>query len=204
MIHQTWKDENIPIEWVGFVDGWKRYPHVLWTDEDLKNFMSGIPFWNNYKKTIEKIDAARYYILKEYGGIYVDLDFQLFKDITPLLTHPFVVGLEPEEHARLHNKQRIISNAFMASTKGSPFITHVCRRLKDFQHESDPLYSTGPFFLTKMYEEFEDKNDISVVDSKFLFPLVKDSANNISMADLSEDAYAAHHYWGSWWRKNPS
>ena len=39
-------------------------------------------------------DALRFYILKEYGGVYLDCDLKLYKTPDNLLDLPYVIGYE--------------------------------------------------------------------------------------------------------------
>lgn len=38
-------------------------------------------------------DFMRFMVLKEHGGLYLDTDVELRKDVTPILTHRFVTGV---------------------------------------------------------------------------------------------------------------
>jgi hypothetical protein len=51
----------------------------LWDDEKVNEFIKTQPkdikkIWGEFPSTFYKIDFVRYLILKEYGGIYMDLD----------------------------------------------------------------------------------------------------------------------------------
>ena len=89
IIHQTWKNENIPYdtfkkEWI---DSWTNlnpaWEYKLWTDEDILSFIEDKFPWfvnrfNEYPKNIQRVDAFRYFVLYEYGGLYADMDFECF------------------------------------------------------------------------------------------------------------------------------
>ena len=58
IIHQTWKDYNIPIHWQKAVESCKiihpNYKYVHWTDADMDDFVKTIypqlySTYNNYK-----------------------------------------------------------------------------------------------------------------------------------------------------------
>ena len=36
--------------------------------------------YNNYPKTIQRVDTVRYFILYKYGGIYADMDYVVKKN----------------------------------------------------------------------------------------------------------------------------
>lgn len=221
IIHQTWKDENIPLHLKSYVETWKihhpGWDYILWTDvmnrefilEEAPGFMS---VYDGYPYAIQRVDAVRYFILKKYGGVFVDLDFECLKCIAPLLHGAqFVAGLEPDTHARSHQKDIIISNAFMASVPGGSFIQALCEnvmRNNFLKYYREPGFNyvldcAGPFMLTKAYKAFDHKEQIAILPAEVLFPLIKDSktgaVNRENIQLVKNTAYAIHHYWGSWW-----
>ena len=107
-----------------------------------------------------RVDAARYFIMHHFGGVYVDLDFECLRAIDPLLEgKTLLLGLEPGSHlgqqvARQSGLERIVGNAFIASQAGHPFWEHVFRQLVGSHRLPDPLDASGPFCLTRAVEIF--------------------------------------------------
>ena len=94
IIHQTWKDYDIPIHWQISQDEWKRlhpdWTYMYWTDDDILNFMREEFPWFlgtfvSFKYNIQRVDAARAFILYKYGGVYSDLDLKPVRSIEPIL-----------------------------------------------------------------------------------------------------------------------
>lgn len=224
-IHQTWKNESVPEQFRPYVDSWQKHhpgwQYTLWTDEMNTDFIANhypgfLRLYNAYPQPIQRVDAVRYFILKTYGGIFVDLDFECLKETSPLLSEgSFIAGLEPREHAIWHHKDYIISNAFMAAAPACPFLDDVCNRLLTndyfrFRREKGfnaILDCAGPFMLSRVYNLYKAKEDVKIVGHELLYPLVKDpltgrirkeDINNIA---VTGNAYAIHHYWGSWWQQ---
>jgi mannosyltransferase OCH1-like enzyme len=98
IIHQTWKDTNIPSKWLYPVesckelhkpeDGWE---YKLWTDESAvefirKEYPKHLDNFMRYPYPIQRADAIRYFILYHYGGVYYDLDVGCRRSLEPL-TH---------------------------------------------------------------------------------------------------------------------
>ena len=55
------------------------FKFMFWDDEKVNQFIKMQPkdikkIWNEFPSTFYKIDFVRYLILKEFGGIYMDLD----------------------------------------------------------------------------------------------------------------------------------
>ncbi|WP_118976925.1 glycosyltransferase family 32 protein [Taibaiella koreensis] len=223
-LHQTWKDEQIPEHLEHYVQSWKSlhpdWAYTLWTDEMNDRFIAThypefLPVYERYPTAIQRVDAVRYFILLQQGGLFIDLDFECLRPISPLLKDTlFVAGLEPAAHAIAHHKAYIISNAFMAGAPGSGFLQYLCGIIKtnDYYRYSRErgfnavLDCAGPFMLSRAYERFPAKEEIRIVDHQLLYPLHKNpvtgtiDAAHRSDPRIREKAYAIHHYWGSWWQ----
>lgn len=225
IIHQTWKNESIPVQLINCVNSWKAnhedWKYILWTDEMNYNFLEKhyplfLPIYNNYESAIQKVDAVRYFILYHFGGVYIDLDFYCFKNISPIISGAdCAFGLEHDDHVLVHKKNMIISNAIMASKPGSKFFKLLCNELYEaeitvFNDRNEMvLETTGPFMLTRVYERNRKNTllNVHIIKSDYLYPLPKDTINqelqvNIENGIISDElksAYALHYYWGSWW-----
>jgi len=100
------------------------------------------------------VDAARYFILHKYGGVYADLDILPTRDISPLLQYVDVV-LPVTPNVGL-------TNAFLASAKGSDFFDYLIHRLAGAQHHWYNPFSrhlrvitgAGPYFLWGNFNEY--------------------------------------------------
>jgi mannosyltransferase OCH1-like enzyme len=90
IIHQTYKTANLtklPYLWqishIKCQAMFPKYKHILWTDESARQFMKThypqhLANYDSYKYPIQRVDAARYFILYHYGGIYIDMDIECF------------------------------------------------------------------------------------------------------------------------------
>lgn len=196
---------------------WK---HILWTDEMNLDFIRNeFPFflqqYLEYPTNIQRVDAVRYFLLYKYGGVYVDLDFECKENITPLISNASCIfGREPEEHCRTHDRDLIISNAFMAASPGHPFIRALCNRLSTVTSIAEDniqitLDTTGPFMLSDLYQAYTKKEEVDLLDSSLLYPYTKkellDYAKRRSYdTQRLGKVYAIHHYAGTWWKQHDS
>jgi len=224
IIHQTWKSEEIPPAFKIFQHSWQsNHPlwlHMLWTDEMNREFIESnyphfLSIYDGYATNIQRVDAARYFILYHYGGVYVDLDFLCLRNIEPILEgESCVLGREPDEHCKIHKKKIIVSNAFIASTPRHDFISALCGEVSNpiraaYSRNDRILESTGPFMLTRSYERFDLKQQVKLLPHNILYPLNKSELGKLSATDQVtskfseklENAYAIHYYWGSWWKR---
>lgn len=221
IIHQTWKDKNVPSAYLVFQKSWQTHlpdwEYRLWTDTENRDFLAThydwfLPIYDAYPKAIMRADAIRYFWMYHYGGLYVDLDFEALKSVEPLFEgQKIVIGLEPESHAQKELVQQkgltyILCNAFLASIPKAGFWKFMISQLVKDQKQLDPLDATGPFCLTRGYQSFEDKASITLIPAALLYPIDENVGyDNLTKKLTSEvpvntEAYGIHHWAGSWWR----
>jgi inositol phosphorylceramide mannosyltransferase catalytic subunit len=222
IIHQTWKDERIPVSMQKLAASWKRshpgWEYRLWTDKQNREFIRThypdfLDQYDSYPYHIQRVDAVRYYLLYTFGGLYVDLDFECFRSFERLLSeHECLFGLEPPEHCEIHNRDRIIGNALMATTPKHPFFRAIINDLSVFESTNPQLNTmiletTGPFMLSRVYDFNDHPGGVTLLPSQQLYPLSIFEAEQVVAGMMSETileklngAYAAHYHMGTWWR----
>ena len=142
---------------------------MFWSDDNINNFVykklaDGDNMYNvlfKYNHSLEKADAIRYFILYEFGGIYLDFDVEFFNSILPYLNrgYPCMMTRDPPEQAYLFgNMETVVSNALMMCLPGHPFMRLVIDSLPDFMKlKLNVVFTTGPFFLTEIYNRYRTK-----------------------------------------------
>ncbi len=173
IIHQTWKTEDIPREWAESKASWQRFHpdwrYIFWTDRDLESFIAErypwfIETYRDYPYAIQRVDASRYFILYEYGGIYSDLDVICNRNGDFLLSHKAIIPqTEPVG----------FSNDLIMTEPKHPFflqmINNLARAHRKFSR--NPLllrhfrvmFSTGPLYLTRQYRNFPAKAEMFIL-----------------------------------------
>jgi len=156
IIHQQWKGTTIQNEkYNEWRAKWKAifseptFEHILWTDEtQLKLIEDHYPFfleyYKNYQFGIQRADAARYFILFHYGGIYADLDYEPLENFWEYLPNDRVGLIESPYQ---YNEK--VQNSMMSSPQKDAFWEHSFVVLME-DHEKPVLASTGPVFLDKV------------------------------------------------------
>lgn len=163
IIHQTWKDENIPERWKEAVDSCislhPKYKYILWTDKMMSKFVKKFypefyATYRSYPYDIQRCDAFRYLVLYKYGGIYLDMDMMCKKKLDDLLHYDLVVV--HSDHVR-----RYWRNAFYMSIPKHPFFRYCIEELPNHKNDYscfgghwNIMNSTGPFFLTNRLKEY--------------------------------------------------
>lgn len=217
IIHQTWKDAEVPAQWRPYQESWRaRHPgweHRLWTDADLHAFIREhygwfLPIYEGYADPIMRADAARYFLLYHFGGLYADLDYECLRPFDELLAgRRLVVGLEPAAHMELPltkatGLQRMLCNALMASEPGHPFWEHVFRQLVASHRAPEALGATGPYMLTHAYNAYPRPAELTVLPAAQLHPITSDQRWAAMAPEQREAiarvAYGVHHWHNSW------
>ena len=162
IIHQTWKDRSVPDRFRAAQASWQaahpEWEYRLWTDADLDDVVSTyapelVPLYRSYPYQIQRVDAARYVILRQFGGAYADLDLVCMKPLDGLRAHRVVLPLTTPWG---------VSNQFMLSQPGQSLFDYAIRSLPDayrrwqrwwFPRHLRVLRTTGPLFLTARLKE---------------------------------------------------
>jgi len=221
IIHQTWKSQEIPEEWKSHVASWKRFhpdwEYLLRTDEDNREFIKEyypeiLSIYDSYTYNIQRADAVRYLILHKFGGLYADMDIEC------LAARQFILGLEPDEHAKDHGIESIISNALMISIPGHPFLSSIIDNMlktgidQSITFHDEVLSSTGPIMISNILKTCSCKN-VTVLPSYVFSPYISSSNELLALLNRSNNYHYlkkqclkngtfAIHYWANTWVRN--
>ncbi|MFA0812842.1 glycosyltransferase family 32 protein [Microbulbifer epialgicus] len=176
IIHQTWKDDSIPIEYQSYVRSVKKFhsdwEYKLWTDTDMLNFVKDfypefLCIYQNYHTVIQKCDFFRYLIVKHFGGFYLDLDVEIICSLSELIDQQdnvFFVEkiLSREECIFYGNRDSIrISNYAFGTIPHHIFWDYFLTYLiqprfssRPITNDNDILESTGPGILTTVFHDY--------------------------------------------------
>ena len=126
IIHYTWfSGEQMPDYLIEIMNTWKEklpdYEFILWDAEKLKevnNTFANEAF--SVKKWAFAADVVRCYAVYTYGGIYLDVDVEVFKSFDDYLNSSMFIGQENSIHeiAQIHY---LTSHCFGAE-KHHPFL----------------------------------------------------------------------------------
>ncbi|WAR00207.1 IMT3-like protein [Mya arenaria] len=194
IIHQTWKDTNIPMKLTSWVRSWLKvntdYQYYLWTDESARELIKErhptlLKTFDSYTEGIRRADALRYVILYEFGGVYADMDVESLQNLDPMLRkYACFVPQEPYEHPILYgNFEHLVINALMGCRPRHPFMKMLIDNLPYFSHMWNVLDSTGPHFLTNVYRRYTDEthlepindNGVYLAPAEYFFPTIDPS-----------------------------
>eukprot|EP00516_Mucochytrium_quahogii_P012149 CAMPEP_0203805676 /NCGR_PEP_ID=MMETSP0100_2-20121128/14375_1 /ASSEMBLY_ACC=CAM_ASM_000210 /TAXON_ID=96639 /ORGANISM=" , Strain NY0313808BC1" /LENGTH=371 /DNA_ID=CAMNT_0050714237 /DNA_START=398 /DNA_END=1510 /DNA_ORIENTATION=+ len=154
IIHQQWKKKDLPkgSKYNKWHDQWRKlfpepeYQHILWTDESALKLIEEhydwfLELYTTYKHGIQRADAARYFIMYHYGGLYADLDYEPLQNFWPHLAKDRVSLIESPYQ---YNEK--VQNSLMSSPKNDPFWKLSFTMLVE-AFSKPVLSATGPVFL---------------------------------------------------------
>ncbi|WP_336801276.1 glycosyltransferase [Kaistia sp. MMO-174] len=212
IIHQTWRDRDIPQAMQAFVASWpKLHPGWeirLWTDDDLARLVETdyphlAELYFGYARPIQRADLGRYLVLRSYGGVYADLDAEALRPFDEWLgaDRP-VFAEEPRSHlaetvVAVRQFSHVVSNAVMLSPAGHPFWNAVIDLAIECRHALDPLDSTGPFLLTGAVEATNAEIRPEVLPGYMFSPRDK-AGRDCADIDPARPALAQHHWLHTW------
>src|SRR6266436_7942477 len=86
IIHQIWLGSELPEEFIALQQSWIEYHlgrdwlYKLWTDEDVANMeLYNKAFYDATDNYGIKSDILRWEILYNFGGVYIDMDFECLR-----------------------------------------------------------------------------------------------------------------------------
>jgi len=173
IIHQIWLGGDVPpgeqqrclnIE-KSLPPGWS---YKLWRDSDvqeLATFKNKAQF-NTTNCLGQKSDLLRMEILNNIGGIYLDTDFEVYKDFNNILDLEFFCGIA-------YDREPTLLNSIMGSSPGNNFIKSLLELDKPLKWSNsiEVMDTTGPYFLTrKFFSEIDKNNNIVAFPNSFFFP----------------------------------
>ncbi|CAG8549589.1 16128_t:CDS:2 [Racocetra persica] len=123
-----------------------------------------------------KSDIIRMEVLRDFGGIYLDLDVIVLQPFDDLLYYDFTMGIEK-------TNQSTLCNAAIVSRPFAPFLTRWMLGYKDFDDSDWSRHSIRlPYNMSKVYS-----NDIHVLNATaFFWPTWMDEHLDL--------AYASNNY----------
>lgn len=197
IIHQSYKTKDLPHFFKQspeliqkFMPDWE---YQFWSDEDLDKFIKeaypdSYDMWITLSPKIKRIDVSRYYLLHYFGGIYLDMDFHIRKDLEPLLTGANIFSYK--SYQAVVKGWEFFGNAFMASKKGEPFWLDLIHHIYE-QPNSDPvLQHTGPMGIGNFL--FNKPQYNTCVFSHHIF-------DNSQCGDgIGKGEYGVHHRTATW------
>lgn len=172
IVHQIWynmgKGSVLPFEYhqqqksvkqMCRQNGWV---YILWDETMSLQLLKSLyddftPLFMSYKSHIYRVDAIRYFILHAFGGVYLDMDLEVFQSLDFLIRPPRQCVF-----TRTTTTKSNLSNYMMASCKGHELMEEMIQKLKlnhsKWWHVPKSHFTTmniaGPWFLEKCVKTY--------------------------------------------------
>lgn len=203
-LHQVWLGSEIPEGYKRLSKTWTDlhpdWEYKLWTDVDLHVF--GLDKNEHYLSLQNygmKSDILRYYILKEYGGVYADTDFICVKNITPLLKYDFFGCGGP---ATMENSEPEIFNGLFGSIPNHPILIEAVESFsKPIEKVTNIIEQSGPKFFTRIiFNKINEDSSAVILPLSYFYPLpaVARFAKTNPFSWVKPESYGIHLWESSW------
>ena len=212
IIHQMWDDVDMPESCRSYADTWTRHnpkwEYMLWSNDNIQELLDSDYGWfrdtyNNYEYDICRWDAARYFILHKYGGLYCDVDIECFRSVDDLFKeHPVVFDENPGDY-----NESVLTNSIYYTLPGCRFMhrcmKHLSVQVAQRKPRDDPnkfvIRSTGPEFMTAMYYKWKHITGIEHKSHIHFERLRRDLRAEADSSYVPEkDEYGIHRSMGTW------
>lgn len=198
-IHYLWLSDEKPDNVIACLDSWKQhlkdYEIIEW---NKSNFPYNDFTWTREAFSVQKwafvTDFFRLWVLKNYGGIYLDADVVVRNNFDDFLEHKMFIGAEFTEQLGPH---------VIGAEKEHPFIAK-CLNYYENRHfiingKNDEL--PIPRIMTKIFiMEYKYDDKITFIDNKPLLfndiTIYNDTYFTINVYNGCNICY--HNYFGAW------
>ena len=204
-IHYIWLGNNpLPDIAVQCIESWKKfcpdYEIIRWDETNLE--LDKYQFASDAYKAGEYAfasDVFRFDILKSEGGIYLDIDVELYKPLDDFLTNDFFTGFE--------NKLYVAPGLVMGATANHPFLDSMLEIYSRETFDNENLKTVCVLATDYLEERYNLKcngktqklsDGITVYAPAYFCP--KDSLTH--KIKMTKNTYSIHHYYGSWTKPN--
>ena len=191
IFHRVWVGSNpVPDEFAAYGEGWKRlhpdWDMRQWTEDNLPELFRPEGA-DRRRDPTERSDLLRYELVRRFGGVYLDMDFECLKPIDELIEGiDFFVGYIVADQFGEEATRRRVGSAIIGAEPGHAILERAIREAQprpDFTYDKD---ATGPLFLERLLQDFPDATRFPL---EYLYP---------QTPEQEEDAYAIHHEARAW------
>jgi inositol phosphorylceramide mannosyltransferase catalytic subunit len=151
IIHQIWLGGDVPGNLRALMQTWRElhpeWKYMLWTESNLPELVNQSQF-DGAGLFAVKADIARVEILREFGGVYVDADYECHRPIDPLVEGANLMVLSEGDGS--------ITNSIIGSIPDHELLSVLIDEMGQIDLDAisspdfDPLTWTGPKLWTRV------------------------------------------------------
>lgn len=196
IIHYCWFGKAKKSKELDCINSWKKYCRdytiIEWNEDnfDVNKFEYAKEAYKN--KCWSKVsNFVRFWALYNYGGIYLDTDILILKNIDALLNNECFFGIE------YNKKYPFYEEDFRSTLFGTAIIGSV------FQHQT--INRILKHYTNKKFDEFEktsESNSVLLITNLFKEDIINNctiySTHLLYPNDETQDSYTKHLKFDSW------
>ena len=183
ILHQVWLGPNpLPDDFVAYRETWREHNPEwtleLWTEDHLPDELRRGEVYDRLRVPAERADILRLEVLWQFGGVYVDTDFECRRSLEPLLDGVdfFTAYLKPGR----------VNNAIIGATPRHRILERALTELMPAQTYKYDKEAAGPLFLDRLVKDYPE---ITIFEPELFYPATPGER---------ERAVAIHHAARSW------
>ena len=223
IIHQIWFQgaNNVPSKYHSNISKMKQFhpnwEYKLWDEQSISNLTASLQSDDiggsppTFEHLHQKVDYARYVILHQLGGVYVDMDVVIYKPFDTLLEEysAYEVIISKANGNFFENMLACgspvcINNGIIISKPNSTFLKHLITEIDNKmkspftglgEHKSITISrTTGPTMFTNVYnnQDLIDNSKIKLLHHSYLEPCF------MNVCSIKPNTYAIHKHELSW------
>lgn len=200
-IHQIWLGGSLPNKYRVYTDSWREFhpewEYYLWIDGEGVD-MPRRDLFDRIKNPGQKSDFLRYHILNQFGGLYVDTDFECLKPFDSLAYAEFLVGVGYPAAPQLYI-------GLIGSIPNHPITSTLVSSLDKVRGKNWRAIfdTTGADFFTSIFFKLvtEYTKGVVVLPTDYFYPFSNKKRHQDNGRDYIKDCSYAIHYWDVSWLK---
>ncbi len=207
IIHQIWIGSPVPERYNNWRASWKKHnpdwEYKLWTDKEVAEFeLVNRKLYDATTNLGAKSDILRYELLNQFGGLYVDTDFECCKSFD-MLNHSynFYTGVCNAGGFNL-------ACGLMGSVPGHPVLQECIRSISALEtpplSENEILMNVSVICFTRGFMRGIEQDDNLVVafPNSYFYPKAHMPPKGECVDCYGKESFAVHHWEGAWATSN--
>lgn len=202
IIHYCWfGKQKIPDYLEKCIDTWKKYcpdyEIVRWNEDNYDIRKNRYMFQAYETKKYGFVpDYARLDIINQYGGIYLDTDVELIRNLDDLLCYEFYCGFEDMHYIAL--------GLGFGAVKGHPLLNKMLDTYTELEFVKNGIINSvaSPQYQSKVIEKegfvldgmYQEKNGVGIFPYNVLAP----GGSLLLPDEVTKNTFSIHHYDASW------
>ena len=199
-LHMIWVGENQPptyVEknfnsWKSLMPGWEC---KLWSNDDITSDVFPVELVNSCTIGAQKADIMRYFIIKKFGGVYVDSDVTPHRSLDTIFT-------DCRNIVACHDLQLTwgyIAIGFFAAVPNHHVMNEICELCYTVElNTKDVHMQTGPRLFGKVVTKYPDEYTLLPIESFYRNVKGDQCVNGLIRHDDYEKRFGNHFYAATW------